>query len=170
MININPKNYESENILSNEEIIEELNKLKKQGKKIGLCSGSFDLLHPGHINHLISAKKNCDILVVAIARDNFSKEKSIKRGRPIFSHNLRAFMISKLKPVDFVILDEGTVDTLYLIKPDIYIKGIDYADEKDPRILHTKKIIEELGGKIHFTPNEKISTTNLIKYIKEEIV
>ena len=133
-----------------------------------MCSGSFDLLHPGHITHLTSAKKMCDILVVAVARDHFNSKKKGK-NRPVYSHNIRAFMISKLRPVDFVILDDGTLDTLNLVKPDIYIKGIDYSSEKNPDIEQQKEIINNIGGKICYTKDEKLSTTDIIKYIKEEV-
>ena len=50
--------------------------LKKKGKKIILCHGSFDLIHPGHLNHFEEAKKFGDILVVTITADNFKKDYS----------------------------------------------------------------------------------------------
>jgi len=169
MMSIDPKKYQAENIVSKEEAIELVKDFKEQGKIVGLCSGSFDLLHPGHISHLISAKKACDILFVALARDEFSSKKSDLSGRPVFSHDLRAYMISQLKSVDFVFLENGEVGTIGLIKPSILIKGKDYADETNPKILEQKKIMEDLGGKIVYTEDEKLSTTDLIQYIKDEI-
>jgi len=169
MLDISPDEYKSENILSQKELLQKLEDLKKQGKKIGFCSGSFDLLHPGHITHLISAKKMCDILVVSIARDSFSSKKHCARGRPIFSHDMRAFMIGNLKPVDFVILDDGQPEILEIVKPDVYIKGKDYADEAVPNIIAQKRMMEEMGGKIDYTNDEKLSTTDIIRYIKEEV-
>lgn len=166
MINLNSKKYVSKNVLSEKELIQKIKKLKKQGEKIGLCTGSFDLLHPGHITHLISAKKMCDVLLVAIARDHFSSAKYPGENKPIFSHDLRAFMVSKLKPVDFVFLDDGLPDTVTLIKPDVYIKGPDYADEKYPTILLQKKMLASFGGKIAYTKDEKLSTKDIIDYIK----
>jgi hypothetical protein len=59
MININPGSYKSDNILLEKELVPKLEELRKQGKKIGLCTGSFDLLHPGHITHFEAAKKVC---------------------------------------------------------------------------------------------------------------
>lgn len=169
MLNINSENYNAENILSKENLLKEINELRNQGKKIGYCNGSFDLLHPGHITYLISAKKICDILVVGIAHDNYSSSKRSAKGRPIFSHNLRAFMISKLIPVDFVFIDETPTENITLLKPDIYIKGIDYIDETHPEIIIQKKIIESYGGKIHYTKTEKLSTSEIIKHIKQKI-
>ena len=34
------------------------NKLKCNGKKIGLCHGVFDIIHAGHIGHFEEVKKN----------------------------------------------------------------------------------------------------------------
>ena len=46
-----------------------LNSKKKEGKKIVLCHGVFDLLHIGHINHFNEAKEFGDVLVVTITSD-----------------------------------------------------------------------------------------------------
>ena len=75
---------------------------KKQGKKIILCHGNFDLLHFGHINHFKSAKKLGDYLVVSITSDKF-----IKKGldRPFFKQRQRLEFLSHLSMVDFVYLD-----------------------------------------------------------------
>lgn len=171
MININCGNYVSGNILSKEEILSLMITLKKQGKKIGLCTGSFDLLHQGHIAHLNSAKKMCDILFVAIAKDSYSMNKHPGSNRPIFPEQIRAFMVSQLKPVDYVVFDNCnrllSDDIIDLIKPDVYIKGDDYN-------LHTLspidiKKVESYGGQVVFTNDEKLSTSEIIKYIQEEI-
>ncbi|MEK6928736.1 MAG: adenylyltransferase/cytidyltransferase family protein [Nanoarchaeota archaeon] len=164
MITGNSSSYDSDNILSAEELAGKLEKLSTEGKKIGLCSGGFDLFHPGHITYLNSAKKFCDVLVVAVARDEFLKRK--ENGRPIFSERLRAYMVSQLKAVDFVIIDDGSVNTYYIIKPDVYIKGKDYADEKSVGMIESKAVLESLGAKIEYTIDEKFSSTDIIKKIK----
>lgn len=169
MIEINPENYHSENVLSEQETIKLIEELKSQGKKIGLCTGSFDLLHPGHLTHLESAKKLCDILIVGIAHDNYSKNKKPKSGRPVFSHHLRAYIISKLKPVDFVFIDDCSPETMSKLNPSIYIKGPDYADLKDLGIRNYKKLLESCGGEVAFTTEEKLSTTDILRYIQESI-
>ena len=169
MLKINKKNYKSENFVSEKEMIKIVKKLQEQGKKVGICTGSFDLLHPGHITHLISAKDACDVLIVAIARNKYSKSKFPNMGRPIFSDTIRAFMISQLKSVDYVFLDDGTIETIPNIKPDVYVKGLDYADLKEPNIIKEKKMIESWGGRMIFTDTEKLSTTKLINYIKLDV-
>ena len=118
----------------------------------------------------ILSKLNLLILVVAIAVDDFANGKSGK-GRPIFPQDLRAYMIGNLKPVDFVVLDTllpgpGMVG---LIKPDVLIKGIDYSKEDDPRIIRQKNLMDSLGGTLGYTSTEKLSTTDIIKHIKENV-
>ena len=58
-------------ILKSEKNLLKIKKIKSSGKKIGLCHGVFDLLHIGHINHFLEAKKHCDILVVSLTKDEF---------------------------------------------------------------------------------------------------
>lgn len=166
MIKTDKTQYKSENILSEQELKIKIGVLKKEGKKIGMCSGSFDLLHPGHIIHLVSAKKMCDVLVVCIATDDFNFKKHYTDGRPIYPQEERAYSVSKLKPVDFVVY--GNDDTFFcnLIKPDVYIKGPDYIKDNNPEMKDT---MTKLGGVIKNTDDEKQSTTYLIKYIKEEV-
>ena len=53
-------------IYINNSTLRKLENLKKQGKKIVLCHGSFDLVHPGHLNHFQEAKSYGDILIVTI--------------------------------------------------------------------------------------------------------
>ena len=175
MLNINHEHYQSENILSNEEMLNVLKKLKKEGKKIGLASGSFDLLHPGHITYLEEAKKYCDILIVAVVKDAYISKTRNNPGRPIFSEQLRAFMVSKLKPVDFVFFDDGatdisniTFDIISFIKPDVYIKGKDHLNDNDSVMNYYKKLVESFRGETIFTQTEKLSSTEVIKYIKEK--
>ncbi|MCK5617247.1 adenylyltransferase/cytidyltransferase family protein, partial [Candidatus Pacearchaeota archaeon] len=74
-------------ILLLDELIEKVESLKKEGKVVVQSHGIFDLVHPGIVSHLNSAKKQGDALVVTVIRD-----KDVHRGpgRPIFPENLRA--------------------------------------------------------------------------------
>jgi len=70
-------------------------------KNIVLSHGVFDLVHPGHIKHLELAKKEGDLLVVAIVPDRFVNKGP---GRPIFNEQIRAEMIAALQFVDYVVV------------------------------------------------------------------
>ena len=113
-----------------EELIEIRIKLKKENKKVVFTNGCFDILHAGHVDYIIKAKEKGDILIVAINSD--SSMKRIKgTSRPIVPQNERAFIISNLKSVDFVVIFEE--DTPYEIitklVPDILVKGEDWSIE-----------------------------------------
>lgn len=153
-------------------LIKSIQKLKRQGKKIGFCWGAFDLLHPGHVRHLEEAKKICEVLVVGITSDkNIKLRKGL--GRPIFNEKLRAYLVGQIKPVDFVFIntDSHAINAIKKIKPHFCIKGGDYADPGRPQ---KNQPLEEaaaaaVGAQFLFTKTgqfTKIKTTGIIKKIK----
>ena len=85
-----------------------IKKLKKivgdipREKKVILCHGNFDVVHPGHVRHLTYAKTKADILAVSITADKF-----IEKGmyRPFVPENLRALNLAAFQMVDYVIID-----------------------------------------------------------------
>ena len=137
---------------------------KKIIKKIILCHGTFDLLHAGHFRHFQDSKNLGDVLVVTVTSDKFINKGP---GRPLFNQYLRAEMIASLSYVDYVgvVDDPSAIPSIKKIKPDIYVKGIDYKDKKSD---FTKKIIEEEkeviknGGVLKFTDNITFSSSSLI--------
>ena len=162
------EDFSSQKIKTFEETLKEVNEFKKKGKKIGLCVGGYDLLHPGHMKHLNSAKKYCDILIVAITADKFN---SIRKGsgRPIYPEKLRAFSVSQLESVNLVFISNypGALEAIQSIKPDFYIKGPDYVEKETPGITSERQAIASIGGEIKYTKDEKLSTTEIIDHIKD---
>jgi rfaE bifunctional protein nucleotidyltransferase chain/domain len=120
-------------------------KLKAEGKKVVFTNGVFDLIHSGHVDYLSKAKKLGDILIVGLNSDE-----SVKRikgdKRPILKQEERAFILSNLKPVDFVVFfDEDTPEKLISeIIPDILVKGADWSVEK----IVGKEVVEKNGGSV----------------------
>ena len=145
-------------------------KLKSEGKKVGLCHGGFDLLHAGHIKHFESAKKLCDILFVSITSDKFVALRK-GSGRPVFNEKLRAYMIASTEFVDYVMISDFNlgVEVIKALKPDYYIKGIDYENKKDDEIEAERDAVSSVKGKILYTKEPKMSTTEIIQYIKNNI-
>ena len=136
---------------------------KKRRKKIVLSHGSFDLIHPGHIDHLRKAKSFGDILIVTITSDKFINKKI--QGS-YYNQNQRAFFLSNLEIVDFVsiINEPSAIQALNIIKPDLYCKGEEYKKsdtvgnlEKEKKILKKNKIKIKLIGKQIFSSSEIIS-------------
>lgn len=100
---------------------------KKTLKRRVLSFGTFDILHPGHVFFLKSAKKKGDELFVIIARD--SSVQKIKKIIPHFSENERKLQVESLSFVDFVFLGDEN-DFLRIpkaINPDVIVLGYDQA-------------------------------------------
>lgn len=150
-------------ILEFNELSEKIKALKAQGKKVVLCHGCFDLMHPGHIKHFQAAKKFGDILIVTVTPDIYIDKGP---GRPVFNQNLRAESISALECVDFVSINKWPTaeETLKLLRPDIYVKGQEFKklEDKTDKIQKEYKIVKEIGCKIKFTEEIVFSSTNLL--------
>ncbi len=97
---------------------------------IGVTTGVFDILHPGHISFLHDAHRECGRLVVIIASDRTVKEQK-GDDKPMINENLRAQSIAALSYVDAIIISDSTYheEILDALKADIMFKGHDYADK-----------------------------------------
>lgn len=138
--------------------------LRAEGKKVALCHGVFDLIHPGHIVHFEQAKKMGDVLVVSITSEKFVRKGP---GRPYFNDEMRMKFLEAIEYIDYVMLSEGyTVDDIVeVVEPDIYVKGEEYKRAKDDitgKISEEQAIVEQHGGKIQFTSGQVFSSTKLI--------
>lgn len=141
-------------------------KFKQQNKKVVFTNGVFDLIHAGHVDYLTKAKALGDILIVGMNSDE-----SVKRikgdKRPILLEKERAFIISNLKPVDYVVLfDEDTPEKIIdEIIPDILVKGADWSIDK----IVGRETVEKYGGEvktIEFVNDQ--STSKIIESIKSK--
>ena len=137
---------------------------KKNNKKIIHCHGTFDLLHAGHYRHFQDSKTLGDILFVTVTADKYINKGP---GRPIFNQYLRAEMIASLSYVDYVgvIEEPSAMSAISAIRPDIYVKGIDYKDKsKDitKKILNEENEVKKYGGVLRFTDNVTFSSSSLI--------
>ena len=134
--------------------------LKKENKKIVFTNGCFDILHIGHVKYLQKAKTLGDILIVGV-----NSNKSVKRlkgnNRPVNDEYDRAYLLSSLEVVDYVVIfeEDTPYELIKKIKPDILVKGKDYEGKEvvGSDIAKEVKLIEFINGK---------STTNIINKIK----
>ena len=105
--------------------------LKKENKKVVFTNGCFDLIHSGHVDYLVKAREMGDVLILALNTDV-----SIKRikgdKRPILKQDERAFIVSNLKPVDYVTFfnEDTPAEIIDELIPDILVKGADWSIEK----------------------------------------
>ena len=152
-------------IKTREEIKKIRTQLKSEGKKVVFTNGVFDLIHSGHVDYLVKAKEMGDVLILALNSD--SSVKRIKGNkRPILEQNERAFIVSNLKPVDYVtFFEEDTpAEIISDLIPDVLVKGADWAIDK----IVGREVVEANGGEvknIKFINDQ--STSNIINIIKE---
>ncbi len=159
---------ENVKILALQDLAKRLAADKKQGKTVVLCHGCFDLMHPGHIKYLQSAKSMGDILVVTLTPDRW-----VDKGpdRPVFNQTLRTESLAALQCVDYVAVNEWPTaeDTLRLLRPDIYVKGQEFEqlEDKTGKIQKEHEVLKEIGAEMRFTHEIVFSSTELInKYLK----
>lgn len=132
-------------------------KFRKEGKKIVLCHGAFDLLHPGHIQYLHSAKAYGDVLIVTVLADRFVKKGP---GRPIFNQDLRTQVLSAIGVVDYVAIvnSDSPIEAIKKIQPNYYVIGSDHSEI----LSEEEEVIKMYGGKTVLTGGLVYSSTSLI--------
>jgi rfaE bifunctional protein nucleotidyltransferase chain/domain len=145
-------------------LVSTVREIKSRGKRIILCHGVFDLLHPGHIRHLEDARKQGDVLVVTLTKDKMVKKGP---GRPVFNQRLRAESVAALACVDHVALNEWptAVETIKRLKPDLYVKGGEYSKHEDDltgKICDEEEAVKSIGGNVYFTDDITFSSTALL--------
>lgn len=122
--------------------------------RVGITFGTFDLLHVGHINILERAKAVCDYLVVGVSTDTLNTAK--KGVPPVYSQEERLKIVSSLRVVDFVFLEESLeqkADYIRQFRADVLVMGQDWAGKFD----HLRDLCEVLY--LPRTPH--ISTTQV---------
>lgn len=142
-------------------------RLRDAGKQIVFTNGHFDLLHVGHLRYLQAARELGDLLVVGVNDDRIT---TARKGpaRPILPEDERAELLAGLACVDYVtIFHEPTATgTIDLLRPDIYVKGGDYAP--GGAALPEAGPVEAYGGKVVILPLvEGRSTTDIVLAIRE---
>jgi D-beta-D-heptose 7-phosphate kinase/D-beta-D-heptose 1-phosphate adenosyltransferase len=131
--------------LSQTAAIDQLDRWRHKGYRIGFTNGCFDLLHPGHISLLAQAKANCDRLVVGLNSDA-----SVRRlkgpTRPVQSEAARATVLASLADVDLVVIfeEDTPYDLIGALRPDVLVKGADYTIDQ----VVGADLVRGWGGKV----------------------
>ena len=112
-------------------------------------NGVFDVLHVGHLRSLQEAKKFGDVLVVGINTDA-SVRANKGPGRPIYACEERVELLAALDLVDAILVfgDPTPESVLAQLKPDVHVKGADYANKPIPE----RAIVEAYGGRVELIP------------------
>src|SRR5688572_1357380 len=146
--------------------VEELKALlgkRPRRKRVIMCHGVFDVVHPGHVRHLLYAKTKADVLVASITAD-----RHISKGqhRPHVPQDLRALNLAAFEMIDYVIIDKNPtpIENISRLQPDFFAKGYEYtAGALPPRTQEEVETLRGYGGEIIFTPGDIVySSTRLI--------
>lgn len=152
-------------VVSRDELVQIVDGLKKQGKRIVTTNGTFDILHAGHVRALQEAKRLGDVLIVGVNSDS-SVRKYKGDKRPIINENDRMEMLAALSCVDYVTLfsEPTPCELLEAVKPHLHAKSGDWDVEKMPET----PIVRKHGGDVRttrFVPG--LSTTAIIQKIRD---
>ena len=118
---------------------------RSSGRTIVFTNGVFDILHPGHVRYLETARALGDALIVAVNSD--ASVRAIKGpSRPINPESERAELLAALSCVDAVVIfeDETPAGIIEAIQPDVLVKGADWA----AGAIVGRETVERRGGRV----------------------
>ena len=129
-------------------------------RSVIMCHGAFDLVHPGHIRHLMYAKSKADILVASLTCDAYLDKSDY---RPFVPQKLRAMNLAALEVVDYVIVDDNPtpIENIKFLQPDNFAKGYEYSvDGVHPKTSEEIEALNFYGGEIIFTPGDVVYSSS----------
>ena len=136
-----------------------------QSGPVVFTNGVFDLLHPGHISLLESARREGACLVVGVNTDASVRRLGKGAERPIVTEAARTRVLAGLAAVDCVVLfdDDTPLGLVSALEPDVLVKGADYSRD---RIVGADEV-ERRGGRVVRVPLEPgFSTTSLVERLR----
>lgn len=156
-----------ERIISQSDLTELSEKLKKEGKKIVFTAGAWDMLHVGQARYLKEARQRGDVLVVGV-NSNIAIRKVKGPERPILDEKVRAEMLLHLKHVDYVTIipEPSCQPTLALLKPDVYVTVREDWNESYKDSKEYRTVVKD-GGNVIVIDRQSpfISTTKIMERV-----
>jgi len=160
-------------IVTQNTIVNLVETLKANGKKVVFTNGCFDILHKGHVEYLAQTADLGDVLILGLNSDDSVKRQGKGEERPINKIDARKTVLASLFFIDYIIeFDEDTPYGLIdLIKPSVLVKGGDYdpcqTDKTQTDYIVGKDIVEANQGKVEvINLVDGFSTTGLINKMK----
>lgn len=129
-------------------------------KTVIMCHGTFDIVHPGHLRHLMYAKSKADILIASLTCDAHIIKANY---RPFVPEDLRAMNLAVLEVIDYVIIDRNPtpLENIAFLQPDYFAKGYEYfKDGLHPKTQEEVKVLESYGGEVLFTPGDVVYSSS----------
>lgn len=156
----------AQKILTREQAAARLSRASRAGKTLAVANGCFDLLHVGHIRYLQAARREAQVLLVALNTD--ASVRDLKgEGRPLQPEDERVEIIASLACVDFVTLfGESMVGPLIeLLQPDVQCKGTDYTEDTVPE----RETVIRYGGRVAIVGDPKDhATSEIVKRMTDQ--
>jgi rfaE bifunctional protein kinase chain/domain len=131
-------------------------------KKVIMCHGTFDIVHPGHLRHLAYAKEKADLLIASVTADEHITKANF---RPYVPQELRAANLAALEFVDFVIVDPNPtpIQHMHILQPDYFAKGYEYfSNGVPPRTQEEMDTLATYGGEMVFTPGDIVYSSSAL--------
>ncbi len=133
-----------------------------RNRKVIMCHGVFDIVHPGHLRHLSYAKSKADVLVASLTADVHILK---AHHRPYVPQELRAFNLAAFEFVDYVVIDLNAtpIENIRTIQPDYFAKGYEYYTKGVPaRTKEEMDTVRAYGGEMLFTPGDVVYSSSAI--------
>ncbi len=125
--------------------LEQVERWRQRGLRVGFTNGCFDLVHPGHVSLLNQARAACDRLIVGLNSDE-----SVRRlkgsSRPVQGETARATVLASLGMVDMVVIfsEDTPMRLLEAIRPEVLVKGADYSIDE----VVGAGLVQGYGGRV----------------------
>lgn len=133
--------------------------------QVVFTNGVFDLLHPGHIDVLLGARRKGDLLVVGLNSDD-SVHRLKGPERPVRTEAERAYVLAGLATVDAVVIfgEDTPIELIKALRPDVLVKGGDYSEST---VVGAPEV-RAWGGDVAIIPlTPGHSTTSIIKKLRD---
>lgn len=146
-----------------------LTELGRTSLRVVLAGGVFDIIHPGHIHTLNSAKSLGDVLVVVVATDKTTEK--IKKRTPLHNQKQRQDLVNSLSMVDLCLIGhEGDIfKTVEIVRPEIVALGYDQIHQEKFIIDGCRKINLNVKVARLQSPNPEISSSKIEEKYGENI-
>lgn len=154
----------TQKIYDRERLIRQCHIWRQASRKIVFTNGCFDILHHGHLDYLVKAADQGNVLIVGVNSD--ASVRGLKGPeRPITHESDRAFQLASLLFVDAVCLfeEDTPLALIQALRPDVLVKGGDYTIDK----IVGATDVQQAGGRVEIIPFVPgYSTTGLIDRIR----
>jgi len=153
-------------IVSRDEAVAQVERWRREGKRIAYTNGCFDIIHAGHVRTLEAARRHGDVLVVGLNSDGSARQLK-GPGRPVFGERDRAEMVAALASVDLVVIfrEMSSLPLIEALRPEVWVKGGDYVLETVNQ--EERAFVEGYGGAVALGERvEGTSTTDVIARVK----